>query len=83
MLNTNGFQEIDKLVQDGIIGIDAANDMKGKMMKKTLTENNIIMPTITEHTRKGKLQYTGKHVQRRQKTSGNRENEGGMREKMG
>lgn len=58
MLNTNEFQEIDKLVQDGIIDINAANDMKGKIMKKVLTENNIIMPTITEHTRKGRLQYT-------------------------
>lgn len=58
MLNTNGFQEIDKLVEAGIIDIDAANDMKGKMMKKSLTDKSIIMPTITEHTRKGKLQYT-------------------------
>ena len=58
MLNTNGFQEIDKLVEAGIIDINAANDMKGKMMKKTLTDKSIIMPTITEHTRKGKLQYT-------------------------
>ena len=27
-------------------------------MKKALEEKNIIMPTITEHMRKGKLQYT-------------------------
>lgn len=58
MENTGRFYEIDKLVQDGIIDIDAANDMKGKIMKKVLTEKSIIMPTITEHVRKGKLQYT-------------------------
>ena len=54
----NEFETLDKLVRDGIITKDAADDIKEKTMSKTLKEQNIIMPTITEHMRKGKMQYT-------------------------
>ena len=52
------FEELDKLVKDGMMDKEAADDIKEKIMKKALEEKNIIMPTITEHMRKGKLQYT-------------------------
>lgn len=52
------FEELDKMVKDGIITRDAADDIKEKSMKKMLTDNNITMPTITEHMRKGRVQYT-------------------------
>ena len=52
------FEELDKLVKDGMMDKEAADDIKEKIMKKALEEKNIIMPTITEHMRKGKVQYT-------------------------
>ena len=39
------FEELDKLVKDGMMDKDAADDIKEKIMKKALEEKNIIMPT--------------------------------------
>ena len=47
-----------KLVETGIMTADIAGPAVMKIQEEKLMENNIIAPKITEHVRKGKVQYT-------------------------
>ena len=46
------FEELDKLVKDGMMDKEAADDIKEKIIKKALEEKNIIMPTMLSRIKK-------------------------------